>query len=1182
MNRTCLRFLVLLFAGSVSFACTQREKTLFELLGSTETGITFNNEITENDTFNILTHEYIYNGGGVGIADFNNDGLQDIFFTGNLVGNKLYLNKGDLEFRDVSENSGINISGRWNSGVAIADINKDGWMDVYVCATMHPDSINRRNMLFIHNGLNENGIPTFTDQAADYGLQHTGYSVSSAFFDYDKDGDLDLYVLINQRMDNLPTNYRPKIADGSAPNNDRLFRNNGNGTFSDATIAAGITLEGFGLGLSISDLNMDGWPDIYVSNDYLSNDVLYINNRNGTFTNRIAEFIGHQSQFSMGNDAADINNDGMPDIITVDMLPETNYRKKTTIGNKSYLSYINNEKYQYEYQYVRNMLHLNNGMNQKIKFSEIGQLAGVYQTEWSWSPLFADFDNDGHKDLIVTNGFPKDITDKDFANYRSIVGNVASAGLLEDSIPVVKIPNYVFRNNGDLTFADVTKEWGFDHPSFSNGAAFADLDNDGDLDYVVNNINSEASVYENTLFDGKRKKKENNHNFLRIRLTDSTNEKSAVGAKVTLFANDSLQFYENTLYRGFLSTVENVIHFGLGSTPSVDSVVIEWSDGNIQRIIHPEVNKLIAVEYTLSFSKALASLSRKSIDPFFRKKAGQFGIEFKHKEDDKIDFNVQRTLPHKFTQAGPGIAVGDINSDGLEDFIVGGSTNYYYSVFFQNADGTFKNPRKASKDERKTQEDEGLLLFDADGDKDLDLYIVSGSIEHYQTLDPYQDRFYRNNGKGDFVADDQALPDTKASGSCVRAADFDRDGDLDLFVGGRVVAGQYPVSPESYLLRNDNGIFKDVTDAIAPTLKNAGMVTDGLWTDFNNDSKIDLIVVGEFTPVLFFENSGEGLRKMKTDVDQQIGWWNSITSGDFDEDGDMDYVIGNLGLNNNYQVTSEFPLKVYAKDFDGNESMDAIMACYMRESLTSDQKKLYPVHFWDELNAQSPKFRNKYSRYRQYGTATMEDLLTTEDLQDALLLEANRMANSYIENLGGNRFRLHTLPQVSQVAPVNGMVTHDVNEDGNLDVIMVGNDYGNEVFSGRYDAFTGLVLLGDGNGGFIPKGSAESGFYVPGDAKALVKLRGIAETIFIASQNRDSLKILINPKASIITEFVPEPMDVKAELIFMDGKKKIVEFYYGSGYLSQSTRAIQIPPGVQEIVVYNSLGQSRKVIPGAI
>jgi enediyne biosynthesis protein E4 len=1161
-------------------ACQRKSETLFRLLHADQTGITFNNSIQESDTFNILTHEYLYNGGGVGIADFNNDGLQDIFFTGNLVPNRLYLNKGNLEFGDISKSANIEGNGKWNSGVAIADINKDGWMDIYVCATMHADSADRRNMLFINNGVKDGG-PSFTDQAAQYGLEHGGYSVAAAFLDYDRDEDLDLYLLVNQRMDHIPTNYREKITDGSAPNNDRLFRNNNDGTFTDVTLHAGITLEGFGLGLSVSDLNMDGWPDIYVSNDYLSNDILYVNNQNGTFTNRIAEFVGHQSQFSMGNDAADMNNDGMPDIITTDMLPETSFRKKTTIGNKSYLNYINNEKYGYEYQYVRNMLHLNRGLDQKIKFSEIGQLAGIQQTEWSWSPLFADFDNDGNKDLVITNGFPKDITDKDFANYRAEVGNIASIGLLEDSIPVVKIPNYIFRNNGDLTFNDVTKEWGLTLPSFSNGAAFADLDNDGDLDYVINNINSEASVYENTLYSGANDEHRQTNNFLRLVLMDPSNKKSAVGAKVRLYAGGSLQFFENTIYRGFLSSVENIIHFGLGSQQTVDSVLIQWPDGNIQKLTHLPVNKVVTVTYEPSSTKRLTTASpAKRVSSLVTEASLQSNIRFKHYEDDKIDFNLQRTLPHKFTQSGPGMAVGDINSDGLEDLVIGGSTSYSFSVFIQDKSGAFHAAQTAIKDEKKKEEDAGLLLFDADNDKDLDLYIVSGSIESYESEDPYQDRLLLNDGKGKFKLSASALPDTKASGSCVRASDFDADGDLDLFVGGRVIPGQYPSAPKSYLLMNEKGVFKDVSAAYCPAFTDLGMITDALWTDFNGDQHPDLIAVGEFTSVMFFENTGRSLQRVMTELDEQKGWWNSITSGDFDLDGDTDYVVGNLGLNNAYEVKENFPLKAFAKDFDGNGSMDAILACYMRESMTSDEKKLFPVHFWDELNTQSPKFRNKFSRYRQYGESTMNDVLDEQDLAGALILEANQMASAYVENRGGNRFTLKPLPVLAQIAPVNGLISEDVNMDGYPDVVMVGNDYGNEVFTGRYDAFNGLILFGDGRGNFNEGSSAETGFYVPGDAKALVKLSSKGRDLLIASQNKDSLRVFSKNIPLTSMRFVPEPLDTRGEFIYADGKKQTIEFNYGSGYLSQSSRSIVIPDGVREVIIYNSRGESRKVSPG--
>ena len=1169
----CLAILFLLST------CKRKTETLFELTQADKTGIDFINTIEETDSFNILTYEYIYNGGGVGVADFNNDGKQDIVFTGNQVPNKIYLNEGDFKFKDITEVASINIPGRWNSGIALADINNDGWMDMYVCATMKPDSLDRRNMLFINNGLNKDGLPTFSERAADYKLDDTGFSVNAAFLDYDGDGDLDLYVLTNQKLKNFPTNYRLKLNDGTSPNNDRLYRNNGDGTFADVSREAGISIEGFGLGLAISDVNLDGWPDIYVSNDYLSNDILFINNRNGTFTNRVAEFIGHQSQFSMGNDAADINNDGLPDIITLDMLPEINARKKTTIGNKSYQTYINNKKYGYEYQYVRNMLHINNGLNKEVKFSEVGQLSGVSQTEWSWSPLFADFDNDGYKDLLITNGFPKDITDKDFANFRADKENIAGTRYLLDSIPVVKISNYAYKNNGDLTFQDVTKSWGLSIPSFSNGAAFADLDNDGDLDYVVNNINDVAFVYRNTLDplnnDSKTK------NFLRVELSGDLTNKGSIGAKVMIYYDHGkMQYDETSIYRGFLSTVEKASHFGLGTNLSVDSLRVVWPDGKSQTVKNVPANQVLSIEYSAASVKAAPKNAQVNVPSLLREDGRATKISYKHLEEDKVDFNLQRTLPHKFSQAGPGISVGDIDNNGLEDFIVGGSSGYLASVFFQKSDGTFASVTKNLKDSSLKPEDEGMLLFDADNDNDLDLYIVSGSVEFADSA-AYQDRLYTNDGKGNFTQALTSLPKIKASGSCVRGADFDADGDIDLFVGGRVVPGAYPLPAESYLLRNDNGKFSNVTQEVSKDLRAGGMITDALWTDFDNDGKIDLIVVGEFMAVTFYKNDGKVLSKLAvTGVEQYTGWWNSLTSGDYDKDGDIDYIAGNLGLNNSYQVTKEHPLTISAKDFDGNGSIDPILSCYMRESMDADVKKLYPIHFWEEINSQSTKFRRKYSSFRQYGGATLESLLTPDDLKGALVMQANHMASSYVENLGNGKFKMTPLATPVQFAPVNGMITEDVNDDGHLDVMIIGNDYGNEVFTGRYDALTGLILLGDGKGSFNVVPSSTSGFNVAGDAKALVKLFRKGEDLFLATQNGDSLKVFSSTlqDASNVRVFTPQPRDAWAEFTSQTGQKYRAEFYYGSGYLSQSSRRIRVHKSVKELTVYDSQGKSHKVI----
>lgn len=1172
---TCLSTLMVLLSCS-----KPSPKTLFHLLPADKTGIEFANIITETDSFNILTDEYIYNGGGVAIADFNNDGKQDIFFTGNEVPNRLYLNKGDMRFKDVTDAAKVNVKGRWNSGVVVVDINDDGWQDLYVTATMKKDSVLRTNMLFVNKGLNTDGIPTFDEKAVQFGIADTGYSTTAAFFDYDLDGDLDLYVLTNQQLDDSPAAYHEKIVDGTSPNNDRLYRNNGNQTFTNVSQAAGIIYEGFGLGLAISDFNLDGWPDIYVSNDFISNDILYMNNQDGTFSNKSTGTIDHQSHSSMGNDAADFNNDGLPDIITLDMLPETNSRKKSTIGNKSYLTYINNEKYGYDYQYVRNMLHQNNGLDGGLPFSEIGQLAGIHQTEWSWSPLFADFDNDGFRDLIITNGFPKDITDKDFSNYRVDVEPYVSMKNLVDSIPVVKIPNYAFKNNGDLTFKDVSKEWGLSHPSFSNGAAFADLDNDGDLDYVINNINEEAFVFENTLISKNTKP---DVHYLRVKLTGFPKNPQAIGAKILLHYDSGKMLYaEQEVARGYLSSVEDILHFGLGNAAAGDSLRIIWPNGNSQKLEQVKADQVLTIKYEPAQLQPYASKKNDIKKPtFFEAASNELHLSFKHQEQDKIDFNLQRTLPHKFTQSGPSIAVGDLNGDHRDDVVIGGSSGFPLTVFTQQASGIFTKS-EITKPDNNVREAGGMLLFDADGDRDEDLYFVSGSIEHEPGSKFYQDQLFKNNGKGKFELDATALPEIAASGSCVRAADFDGDNDLDLFVGGRVVTARYPFPAESYLLQNDGGKFTNVTNRLCKDLENLGMITDGLFTDFNADGKIDLMVVGEFMPITFFANDGQGFKKVTASgIEDFTGWWNSIATADFDHDGDFDYVVGNLGTNNGYQVTKKFPLKICAKDFDNNGSIDAVLACYIKESLENmDEKKLYPVHFWDELNSQSPKFRQQFSKYKTYGNTTFDQLLTKEDLKDALTLEANHFESSYIENLGNGKFKITSLPMPVQIAPLNGMVTDDINEDGNMDLVIVGNDYGNEVFVGRYDAMKGVVLLGDGTGKFDVISPMKSGFVIAGDAKGLAKLyRSNDDEIFVATQNRDSLKVYKKHRRSVekLKTLSVQPMDSWAEFIYADGRKAKIEFFYGNGYLSQSTRKLTIPAGVKEVIVYTFKGDSRKV-----
>ncbi|MFX0555528.1 VCBS repeat-containing protein [Maribacter sp. CXY002] len=1101
----------IVFLSILLIACDVKDETLFTKMLVTDTGIAFNNKIVETDSFNILTEEYIFNGGGVAVADFDNDGRQDLFFTGNQVANKLYLNKGGFKFMDVSSEAKISARDRWCTGVAIVDINNDGLSDVYVASAMSDSDSLRANMLFVNQGKNVNNIPYFKEMASEYGIAETGNSMGAAFFDYDKDGHLDLYVLNNEQIHALPTNYRPKVVDGSAVSNDRLYHNDGNGTFTDVTKEAGILIEGFGLGVAVADINSDGWPDIHISNDYITNDILYINNGNGTFSNKIGSYIRHQSKFSMGCDISDYDNDGNLDIITLDMLGETNYRMKTTIGHNNYINYVLDKRYDYERQYSRNMLHKGNGAD--VPFSEVGQMAGIAKTDWSWSPLFMDVDNDGYKDLLITNGFPRDITDKDFGDFRIGMAPFLAPKKILDSMPIVKIPNYAFKNKGNGEFENVGHLWGLNIPSFSNGSVFVDLDQDGDLDYVVNNINDNAFVFKNNQIGEK-----NNNRYLKIRLEGPKSNNKGIGAKITLrFPNEELQYYEHYLTRGYMSSVDEIAHFGLGSNGRLKSIEVVWPDGNYQKINNVTSNKIVYLKHEEAkpiedSALAFPFTDRSITQPFFVEVSKQIGIETIHKEKDIVDYNVQRVLPHKLSQNGPCLAVGDLNGDQLEDFILGSSSTYSPMLYLQDINGKFSKIPLFSDKENMKYEEESMVLFDLDNDGDLDLYLVSGSNEFSKGQKYYEDRLMLNDGLGNFTFGNNRMPNVYASGSVVKTADFNNDGYLDLFVGGRTPIGEYPMPDKSYLLKNNNGYLEDVTDEIAPGLRTIGMVTDATWTDINNDGSQDLIIVGELMPMTIFINYGQNFEHLHSpELNSHRGWWESIVSEDFDNDGDKDFVIGNIGANNFFQVSKEKPLTIIAKDFDNNGSIDPISFAYFKNS--NDEFDSFPVNFWGDLFGQSPIFRSKFRYYKEYALTTQDMLFTNEELKGTTKIIGNYDKTSFIENLGDNNFKVHALPSNAQIAPVNGIQVIDYNNDNRKDLLLIGNDFGNETFIGQYDAFNGLLMEGEGNGKFKPVSIKKSGFLVPGDAKSIMGIKGKYDSLYIVTQNRG--KLLVFKKSQI-------------------------------------------------------------------